>query len=211
MGETEKDLTHTSLAERMLGLYERIDRSVGAFANASGLKCPPGCGECCTNPHIEVVESDMLVMAQALVTKGLGESTFRRLEAMGESGDSHCVMFQPGSKPGQGRCLSYEERPSLCRLFGFAKVHTKEKSETLATCRVHKPMINDSGIGPAIDRALPMAPAFSDIGQEIAGLDPARGIGQKPINAALMSALSRCLLRRDIVDMGRHDSVHLNL
>ena len=100
---------------------EIIDAKVAASAAEMGVGCPPGCGACCTAPHVKSSEAECVPLAEALVRNGRAVETLERLDAAHAAGDSTCVIYQPSNADGsRGRCGEYELRPGSRRLFGFA-------------------------------------------------------------------------------------------
>src|SRR5205823_873314 len=104
------------------------------FAEATGLACPHGCGECCDQQVPWVRIADMKEIAEARVARGEGEATLAAAVAAGRDGT--CAIFEKGRLP--GGCTEYELRPILCRLFGFGGVRDKHARPALAACKVHK-------------------------------------------------------------------------
>jgi uncharacterized protein len=177
---------------RRLALYQDADRATEALTGATGLACPPGCGECCArhDPHVTV--ADVEPLADAALADGSAEAALDRALA---APAGPCIYFAEGRLP--GGCTVYELRPVLCRLFGFSAVRDKHGAAQLAACELHKQH------DPA---AVARAAAHVAAGGEVAILaevqaradglapDPAR-TEQLPINVALARALERALLR----------------
>ena len=104
-----------------------------------------------------------------------------------------------------GRCQKYELRPSLCRLFGFAAVSTKDsKHPALAACFWHKRLQPDAvaAAQKSID-AGESVPLFADFRMRMFALAPTPSYSEiMPINRALMLAIEKVelLARQKIED-----------
>src|SRR4051812_38951753 len=92
-------------------LYQRIDADSQAFNAVEGLRCPSGCGACCTYPDVSCTVLEILPLAFQFLQAGTAESWLQRLE-----NESHprCPFFasQGGDK---GSCTEYPLRPAVCR------------------------------------------------------------------------------------------------
>jgi uncharacterized protein len=178
----------TDIADQVSNLFAQIDRQTQAFQAATGLQCPPGCGKCCENAHIEVTVLDCLPLAIELFAQGKGE--FWLAQFMEPPRDT-CLFYQPDPRQsGQGRCLQYAGRPLLCRTFGFGTLRNKLGLPELAVCSVHRatqPEIVERS-QQAIAAGL-SAPSFADLAMELGAIDPAIGHQRYPINQAMGRAL----------------------
>jgi len=178
-----------------LVLYQDADRASAALSRATGLACPPGCGECCArhDPHVTV--ADVEPLAEAAVADGSAEGALDRALA---APAGPCVYYEAGRLP--GGCTVYALRPVLCRLFGFAAVRDKHGRPALAVCEVHTAATPDVAA-----RAAAHVAAGGEVAQlaeyqaRADGLapDPSR-TEQLPINVALARALERALLRASL-------------
>src|SRR5262245_9757331 len=112
------------LIDQVKGILSEIDAGTSSFARRSGLACPNGCGHCCENPQVETTVLEALPLAYWLLTRPEGvDLASEELSAIRAEGERRrCIFYKPtaGSDPTLGRCTVYEERPGLCRLFGFA-------------------------------------------------------------------------------------------
>jgi len=177
---------------RRLALYAEADAATALLAVATGLACPPGCGECCTrhDPHVTIADIEPLV--DAALADGTAPA---RLALALAAPDGACVYYAADGLV--GGCSAYALRPMVCRLFGFAAVRGKHGAAELAGCEVHRAAVPEAvlraeahiGAGGAV-AMLPEYQARAD------GLepDPTR-TEQLPINVALARALDRALLR----------------
>lgn len=183
------------LAREVSGLFEQIDQDTNALREATGLGCPTGCGACCENPDIDTTVLELLPAAFELARRGQAEAMLERIEV--QEGSGRCAFFQTHGE-GKGRCTLYSHRAGVCRLFGFASVHTRRGRE-LAVCRIHRAQSPEaSARAEAAVLAGARAGDFHGAGSQVAGLDPALGTRPMPFNAALREALSRVLLDLDL-------------
>lgn len=190
MADTSDEQVHA--ATSVSALFADAERATRSFAAATGLRCPDGCGACCHDARPEVTELDVSLITRELVARGVGEAT---LEEARLRADDRCVFYaSEAGAPHRGRCTVYEQRPMLCRLFGFGAVRGKGGPE-LAVCRVQRARAPEElAIAEAAARR-GEAPLFADHQSRLDGLDPARSTRKQPINVALARALERELTR----------------
>lgn len=178
-----------------LPILVEADARVEAFQAATGLSCPPGCGVCCERHDPHVTEHDLAPLAFELVAEDLERAAGLRERAVAAlAAGAPCVFYEAGRIP--GGCTQYARRPLLCRLFGFAAVRDKHGQPELAACHVHQEVTPE-----AVARARAhvdgggAVPVFTDLQAPLDALDPARAQTRVPINAAIVAALDRALLR----------------
>jgi uncharacterized protein len=177
----------TDIADQVNNLFAEIDRQTQAFQAATGLSCPPGCGQCCDNEHIEVTVLDCLPLA---IEFWLTQFT--------EPARDSCLFYQPDPhQSGNGQCLQYAGRPLLCRTFGFGTVRNKVGAPELAVCSVHRATQGETVARSqqAIAAGL-AAPNFADLAMRLEAIDPAIGRQRYPINQAMRRALERVGFRQ---------------
>lgn len=179
------------LAGEVEGLLAEIERETGAFADRSGIRCRTGCGQCCLKPAIEARPIELLPLARALHAKGEADEWYERAAA---KPSGNCIFYRPDPRDEtMGRCGTYELRPSLCRLFGFAAVNRKDGRPELAACHWHKRLQPQVVVDAqqAID-AGGRVPLFSEYALRLSMLSPGTGLDTiMPINEALMRALEK--------------------
>ena len=196
MGEPSGDLDPETVPEPVpvvvAALLAAAEDATRAFAVATGLRCPEGCGACCHDARPEVTELDVSLIARDAVARGVGEALF---EAAVAGADARCVFYESeDGAPHKGRCTAYSLRPMLCRLFGFAARRGKTGPE-LAACRVHRAQTPELVAVAEEAARRGEAPIFGDHQSRLDGLDPARSATKRPINQALARALERELTR----------------
>lgn len=186
-----KGTMDSTVLVRLLELYEEIDRQTAALKATTELRCPPGCGTCCSSPEVEVTELEMLPVARELFRRREALSWLERLGAADDEGP--CACYQPErSAREEGCCGIYILRPAVCRLFGYGAVKNKDGIAQLTVCTVMKKGIPHvaQDAACAVERGL-AAPTFTDFARQVAGLEPSLGGRLLPINRALRFALER--------------------
>lgn len=180
-------------------IFKTIDRDTEAFAQASGIRCRAGCGECCYTSLPEARVIEMLPLAHAILEREDADSIYERAR---ENKLSACIFYAAkAGDPTLGQCSVYEKRPGLCRLFGFAAVRSKAGSRELAACHWHK-KLQPEAVEKAkreITSGILAIPAFYQYDQEFWGLEPSPQLSERlPINQALVCALEYLALPRRI-------------
>jgi uncharacterized protein len=187
----------------MLDLFSRLEAETSAFASASGLRCPDGCGACCESPNVYTSVIELEPLAQELVARGEAEAALDRAEA---AGPGPCV-FYASHGPGQGRCTVYALRPMICRLFGFAAVRDKQGQPELAGCRVHKAAQPEvMAHARAFVAGGQPVPMMTDWQQQAAELGTSATGALVPINQAIRQALERALFTASLAGAGTRSS-----
>jgi Fe-S-cluster containining protein len=180
-------------------LYRRLGRRIASFRRASGLGCPPGCGECCLSPEVEATVLEMLPLVLDLRRRGLLDSTLGRL---GPAEPPRPCLFYSPAPLGVfgGHCSVYPWRPLLCRLFGFASVADPGGRPELAVCGRMRAAIPDRtrAAAAAVLAGRLRAPLMRDWSLVAYRLDPALGANPLPINSALKQALERVGLEQGL-------------
>jgi len=175
----------------VLELYSEMDRQTAEFRTATGLRCLPGCGQCCESSMPEVTVLELLPAAQELFSRREAQQWLERIASIREN--ERCVFYQPDPLiPGNGRCDLYILRPSVCRLFGFAVIKNKYGNPELMPCRRQKKEAPSSvkAAQEAISSKMSV-PSFNYFFLQIATLEHSLGRHRLPINQALHLALER--------------------
>lgn len=177
------------MIEKVRGLYAEADQATGIFARASGIVCRSGCGDCCNDPGVEASPVEMLPIANELFKAGRLSQAYDRLEEM----PKRCIFYAPHPRDEtKGRCGIYENRPLVCRLFGFAGTRNKRGAMSLAACRWHKretPELMETVISQ-VERGELEAPVFADFRMRLRGVVPSVE-EPLPINEAFKKAAER--------------------
>lgn len=177
---------------QVLEVYSRIDASIDAFSRSEGLRCPPGCGRCCENPDVEATVLEILPLAWQFYEEGRAEDVYMGLENQTSEGHTACIHYSPDPFiQGNGRCTVYENRPFLCRMFGFSSRYDKNGQVSPVFCRQHKstwPQEIES-ISQRVRQGLALLPNYRDLHYELYGIHPDLQSKRFPINLALKKAL----------------------
>ena len=185
------------LAAAVRALYRRLDRRTSSFRRASGLSCPPGCGECCLSAEVEATELELLPLALHLQREGSLTGLLERLRE-GEGGGV-CVFHsrEPLGRFG-GRCTVYSWRPLVCRLFGFASAAGAGGRPELAVCRAMRSADPTAARAAAEAAGRLTPPVMRAWSLAVYRLDPVLGSSPLPVNDALRQALERVALEQGL-------------
>lgn len=168
-----------ALCQKIDEFYQSMSAEFGAAQKASGLACPPECGQCCTVPTVEASELEMLPMALELWKQGRAESLLSELATRDLS---TCVMFA-------GRCTMYAQRPSVCRMFGVAARLRKDNDRELSLCRELRTLYSQE-----VDKIdLSQIPDMSEWSFRSLQIHPDFLRERRPISMALSDALEKVL------------------
>lgn len=115
-------------------LYEEMGQTFSAYQHTSGLSCMAGCGRCCLNPDVEASILEMIPLALRIYDEKKVDEWIKRLET---SEQDHCLLYQSVGE-NKGQCVFYQERPSICRMFGVGGSLDKRKEVTLSICKFLK-------------------------------------------------------------------------
>lgn len=169
----------------LLKVYEEMALSFGQFQSENGLHCLPGCGKCCLYPEIESTVLECLPAAVKIYQDGKLDEWIQKLEQE----PTRCAFWEGNSTTGVGKCLSYETRPTVCRVFGAFGTFDKNQKVTLKVCREirnHIPeTVQKSYEGRSSDNT-PMIPHWYG---RVQALGSPETLARRPINQALLEAL----------------------
>lgn len=175
----------------VLELYAQIDDRIDAFAQAQGLRCPPGCGRCCHSPAVEATILEVLPIAWHLFDNGIAEQLHEDLGAA-ERDSLPCLLFQKDERiEGNGRCSQYAHRPFLCRMFGFSSRYDKSGQAVPVLCKVHRAGLPEIGLLPAVidPDAVQTMPNYRDLHYQLYSMEPGLQNQRYPINEAIRRAI----------------------
>ena len=165
----------------LLALYQAADHAVAGFADATGLRCPDGCGACCANSTPMVSSLEAAAIADELVRRGRAEAVLAEARV---AGDRRCALYDGDDR--HGRCTVYALRPVMCRLYGFAAVQ-RDGQPDLSVCRVHAMAIPEAvGAAVALVDGGGAVPEFADWAAQSVALAPAAA-GTAPAPARRMN------------------------
>jgi Fe-S-cluster containining protein len=171
-------------------VYERLDKEIAQFQNASKLSCLSGCGACCKKPNIECTPLEFLPLALQLFDEGKAEQTLEDLE---NKADSLCYVFRPHVTNFGGLCNEYPNRGLICRLFGYAARINRESQKELVTCKLIKESQSENFL-KTVDALKngQRIPVFSEYYSRMGGIDH-NLMEFYPINEAIKKALETVL------------------
>lgn len=192
----------TDPPEEVLNIYQEVDRKILRFQEATGLKCPPGCGSCCMSQEVEATVLEVLPLAIESFSAQQEDLLYAKIEEQERKGDRACILYQPDLRtPGNGRCTYYKVRPLLCRLFGFATRKSKEGNLELCTCKLLRATfpqeLQKEGENGLSKFSLPV---YQEISMRIAVLNPGMGFQRLPLNLAIKSAIEKVFWKREYQD-----------
>jgi hypothetical protein len=126
-------------------------------------------------------------MAWSLAERNQLDATLERMEQdRGTQGSTRCPFFT-SLGPQRGRCSEYQDRPTVCRLFGSAARIDRTGRAELALCSV----LANSAEASEAQALVEQAPVFSRFGHQLAALDQTMGLPLLPIREAMRQALLR--------------------
>ena len=182
------------LSRRVEAVYGEMADTFSGYQQASGLSCRSGCGECCTQPTIEATVLEMLPLALHLFDQGKAEQTLTQLEELPEV--SSCFFYQRLSFDGkQGQCSVYQQRPSICRVFGVAGYRDKLGKTALSVCKTIKADKAEKYQQHLIMLGEQPPPMMMNAKEQVNELDYSLGAKHYPINEALRLALEKVLFK----------------
>ena len=166
-----------------------MSSTFSSYQHSSGWTCVNACGRCCQNPDVEATMYEMIPMAQKIFEDGRLEEWIEKLELRERD---FCLAFQPDQVEGQGKCVFYDERPGVCRMFGVAGYYNKKHEVTLSVCKVIKEFHNIKEIPQGLNPET--TPMIADWSYRMASLDGGLKDEKLPINDALLKALYKVAL-----------------
>jgi uncharacterized protein len=170
-------------------VYDEMAETFSKFQKDSGLACLSGCGRCCMNPEVEASTLEMLPWALKVYDEGLSEQWLEKLQ---DPVQEYCLMFQPGSEAGQGKCGNYTVRPSVCRMFGVAGYLNKHGEKTLSVCKFIRESCAEKTKNFEANLP-PETPVISQWSNNLSALGEPALHNKIPINTAMHNALVRIL------------------
>ncbi len=129
MNQNSQNCSRQQLWLQMRLQYTEFDRSIEDFTREIGVRCPEGCGVCCTGtyePEVTSVEAEYAARYILDVRKDL-EQRFTLLEDR-----SYCIFYDESTPL---HCMIYEARPIICRGFGFSGYTDKNGKFIYRPCR----------------------------------------------------------------------------
>ena len=120
------------LAQEVKIIFDEMSSTFSLYQKQTGLTCFAGCGKCCLNPDVHSSILEMLPMALDFYDRGIAEVMLEKLQT--EKKNS-CPLYLSYSLDGSfGGCSEYQNRPTICRVFGASARQGKGGRE-LSVCR----------------------------------------------------------------------------
>ncbi|WP_213999115.1 YkgJ family cysteine cluster protein [Arsukibacterium sp.] len=182
------------LSRRVEAVYGEIAETFSSYQQRLGLQCRSGCGECCLAPTIEATVLEMLPLALHLFDQGKAEQTLDQLVQL--TAPQGCFFYQKLSFDGkQGQCSVYQQRPSICRMFGAGGYRDKTGQTSLSVCKTIKSDNLAKYQQSLIMLQSEPPPLMMQSKEQVNELDYQLGNKHYPINAALQLALEQVLFK----------------
>ncbi|MGI5308303.1 YkgJ family cysteine cluster protein [Rheinheimera sp. WS51] len=180
------------LSRRVETVLGEITEKFSTYQKQQGLNCRTGCGECCLQPTIESTPLEMLPLALYFFDQGSAEHLLHKLET--EPVQKSCMLYQKKSFDGkQGHCTVYQQRPSICRVFGAAGFRDKLGKTAISVCKVIKADLPEQYAQSLIMITSSPPPLMMVATEALKEVDYAFGNTMQPINLALKYALEKVL------------------
>ncbi|MBF0253854.1 MAG: YkgJ family cysteine cluster protein [Candidatus Omnitrophica bacterium] len=171
-------------------IFDEVDRQASVFSARTGVRCPDGCGACCADSHVDTTVIEMLPLAERIWSQGMAGAVLERLRCAGEG---LCVFYESGPAPvSGGRCGAYQDRPLICRLFGFFTSRDKHGRYVYGSCRRIREQLPDAyqRASKLIAEGFHPSP-MTDYSIRVLAMDSNLGRDLIPINRAMRIALER--------------------
>jgi Fe-S-cluster containining protein len=179
--------------------FADISSEYSTFQNKNSLSCASGCGKCCFKSDIYCTPLELLPLALDLFERGEAESILEK--CLNHEAD-HCMFMSiTDLKAGKGQCTEYEFRPLICRTFGVAGKHAKDRQVSFSVCTTLKET-NTKNYSELLTRKFENddIPFIDKSKNKLSCLDP-HFLGEEfPINKALAILLDKLLLEHSFRD-----------
>lgn len=133
----EGEMRLTSYLRSVRRLFRKAEAQTLSVALQTGVRCREKCGACCLSSGVETSPIEMISVVRRLREDGRLEESLKKAESLPER--SPCVLYRHvEGNPLEGQCTVYEDRPLICRLFGFSGRIEKTGELQMAFCKFHK-------------------------------------------------------------------------
>lgn len=166
-------------------VFDEMGETFSVYQKDSGLKCISGCGQCCRFPDIESTVLESLPFALNAYREGKLDEWIDRLEVA----EGPCLLWEGNSETGQGKCTSYNFRPSVCRVFGASGYFDKNHKVSLSICKFIKESSPETVEKALKNPSAENTPMIADWYARIQSLGSPELLQRLPINEALLGAL----------------------
>lgn len=165
-------------ANQINEIYSQMDRENEKFAKKFNIGCVSCSGQCCQKKELEVSPADLIPLVVKLIKEGTIESIITDLSS---KIDTNCIFHI------NGRCSAYQNRATLCRLFGHVAIFDKAHQNTLSICKE----ITNEYSHPIARANASQAPNIVNYSQKICNLMPGWDSAPISFNKALNYAINR--------------------
>lgn len=156
-----------SISKKVEDLYSEMSSESEAYRLNNGLSCQSKCDHCCKNSNVSATPLEILPLALELIKNNQVDLDFSK---------PTCIFNKNG-------CGVYNQRPTVCRLFGWSKVSSKD-GKRLSVC----PKVSAN---PILD---PNAPDIELWARRVKEVHPEWGTEILPINQSLKIMIEKILL-----------------
>jgi Fe-S-cluster containining protein len=167
-------------------LYQEMSDSFSSYQSSTGWNCLPSCGKCCLNPEVDASILEMIPMAYSIYLEGKLDEWLDKLQTTKQE---HCIVYEQGLKEGEGKCGRYNDRPSLCRMFGVSGHYNKQHEISLSVCKLIKEKYKL--FDQELKGSKQETPMMADWSMKLASINPQLIQDKMPINKALLGALEK--------------------
>jgi len=192
--------TDRNVIEKVGTLFKEVDLAVQQFQNLTGIRCPDGCGECCSRSRVETTIIELMPLALQIWSSQTAEYWLARIHEA--ANDPVCVFYNTQIDiPSRGRCMIYPMRPLICRLFGFFTVRNKYGKYAYGSCREikHKyPEVYEKAVRTLDEIKHPSV--CTDYSIQVIGIDSMIGNILLPINQAALLSREKIGYRLECAD-----------
>lgn len=123
-----------SIFKQMESFYQKIQIAQADWYKKTQLYCPEGCGECCRNFELDLLECEAVYMAVWLM-QNQRETAQKVMDGNFPFNQNKGCPFWNENSP--FHCSIYEGRGFICRLFGASGFRAKEGRTVWKPCRFY--------------------------------------------------------------------------
>lgn len=162
--------------------WEEMDKSYETFHKLSLLSCPQGCSSCCKDHQVHTTSFEMLPAALRLFREDKTDSILEHIETYPPG---RCALLH------DDKCITYDERPSLCRLFGMGRIENKN---SFSICKIIKEQNPEQVKNLVTIEELKHIKSYGQLYFPLITLIPRNEAEEVPLNQALKKAIEKVLL-----------------
>lgn len=173
------------LRQRVLALFDDIDRKTTAFRRQTGISCPRGCGICCEYPCVQATVLEMIPLACHLWETSSAMTVYRTISV----DETICHFYcRESGEDRDGACTVYEHRGLICRTFGFFSARRAEGIR-FSTCRSLRARYADRIALFSEKELAERLPLYPDFVDALAAIAPELAANRCHINQAIKRAV----------------------